>query len=256
VAIAFRGVSTANITAADPLAAVGLPASTASGDMVLLLLGYKYGDATTIAAQPTSWQDPTENEVQGGTGAAGIDAGITRTALWAREYDGVWTMPTVDLSGVPNSPTLTAISYSKGAGEVWDPVVCVSAVDTTAAAAAYDPAISGSSLALAPADMLAALDVVNGDVGTQTLPGTLTVAGITFGTGVNRINQTTPTGQDSRLMLTEFPVSSGTATAGVDRAVTFTSGGAGLAGGSVFARLRVTTPPAAVLPSLVMAPRT
>lgn len=244
MAIAFRSASpTPNTTAADPLGAPALPTGAASGDMILLLIWYKY-DTTTIASTPTNWTKPSNSETTGGAGAANTDSGVGRIALYTREYDGVWSMPTLDLSGVPNAPCAHAAAYSKSAGETWDAVVCGTASDTTGSTTIFDPPASSTTIELATGDVLGEWIGINGDAGTPTVPGSLTVAGVTLGTLTNRINFDITTGQDAAVELSDAPYSSGTASAGPNCSVDYTGAvNANMAGAVTFFRLRVTAAP-------------
>jgi len=244
MAIAFRGeTEIASGGATDPMSAPALPASTANGDMVILGVIVKYGDVTTIATNPpTGWTAVSNNEnVNSGSDNAGNDDGNIRCALFFREKDASWsTMPAVDLSGTPNCTMVGAISYSKGAGEVWD-IACANAVDNSQSSTGVDPAASGTTLDFATGDLLYAFCGVNGDAGTPTVPMTVTVSGVTFGAATTRWDGATTSGTDLRGHSIESAYSSGTASAGPDGAFTLTTGAATGMGVMIFARLRVTT---------------
>jgi len=243
VAIGFRAqTQIASGGATDPTSAPALPTGTQSGDMVVYGVIVKYASTTIATNPPTSWTDPTNNEANNtGLTDSGNDAGNIRVALFFREYDGVWTMPTIDLSGTPNCTMVGAISYSKGAGETWATPVCATAVDNTAASTGVDPAASGTTLDFATGDLLYAFCGVNGDAGTPTVPMTVAVTGVTFGAATTRWNATTSSGTDLRGHSIERAYTSGTASAGPDGVFTLTTGAASGAGVMVFARLRVTT---------------
>lgn len=236
MAIGFRGISASPSTGtADPAAATSLPASATSGDLVVMLVLVK---ASTITINtPADWTSPSNSNTTGGAGT-GIDGGTVRIAVFTREYDGVWSMPTVDLSAAPNMSMVHAIAYSKAASETWDPVLCASASDTTGSTTTFDPAASGTTLELASGDWLGAFAGINGDAGTPTVPGTLTATGVTFGTIANRVNQTSTQGQDARQIAYDAPYSSGTASAGPDTSIAYSSANANMCGGVVYYRLR------------------
>lgn len=244
MAIAFRGVTAlASGGATDPTSAPALPAGTANGDMVVYGVIVKYA-ATTIATNPpTGWQDPANNEdANSGLTDSGNDAGNIRVALFFREKDASWsTLPGIDLSGVPNATMVGAISYSKGAGEVWDTPVCATAVDNTVASTGVDPAASGTTISFASGDMFGAFCGVNGDAGTPTVPMTVTVAGVTFGAATTRWNATTSSGTDLRGHSIDRTYTSGTASAGPDGVFTLTTGAATGAGVMVFFNLSLAS---------------
>lgn len=253
--IAHRSNSSPLVTVgSDPMTAVGLPAGTQSGDMVCMYLAWKHS-TVTVAAQPTSWQDPANNDVTGGPATTGLDIGSVTTDVWFRQYDGVWTMPTIDMSAVPDTAVFGATAYSKASNEIWDPVICASAADTTADATglSVDPAVSGTTIALGAGDLLGHVWGINTDGGSSPSVPTVTVSGVTLTGGAKRVDQATTAGNDMRLITGDHAYSSGTAAAGPDGVLTYTvSGGTGIAGGVIYFRLRVTLAPE--IPLLVMSP--
>lgn len=256
MAIAHRSFTTVAGTAgADPMPAIALPPGTVATDMVCMFLSWKH-TGVTVAAQPTSWQDPANNEVTGGPATTGADIGSIIIDAWFREYDGVWTMPAIDMSAIPNTAILHAATYSKASNEIWDPVICANAADTTADATGLtvDPPVSGTTIALAAGDMLGNVWGVNTDGGSSPSVPTVTVSGVTLTGGAKRIDQATTAGNDMRMISGDHMYSSGTAAAGPDGVLTYTvSGGTGIAGGVIYFRLRVTQAPD-LTPYLVMAP--
>ena len=230
---------------ADPAAAISLPSGTVSGDMVGLFFWMKYSGTTLTA--PTNWQDPTDNETTGGAGASGVDSGVGRLVAFFREYDGAWSMPTIDLSATPNVTLMGAISYSKDSAAAWQPVVTASASDTSASTTVFDPPASSTVLNLDGGDIIGAVVGQNTDAGSgmPTSP-TLTAAGATILTPRVKINVSTITGQDSRILTYESKVSHGETTAGPDTTFSYTGGAANQAGAVVFYRLRAVHPDNAV----------
>lgn len=243
MAIAFRSGGTATSGTVDPTAAGAAPAGQVAGDMLIYVIGTR-GATPPTCTTPTGWTAPANNTGTGGAGAEAADTGLARVTLFYRVATANGeTIPAVDLSAAPNPSLSKVLCYSKLTQEVWDPVVCGTGSDTTGSTTAYDPAASVTIIALAAGDWLGYADFINGDAGTPTLPGTLTATGVTFGAVVSRFNEPTLTGNDARMMLGDVPYSSGTATGGPNRAVTFASANASMCGVSVFFRLRITTPP-------------
>lgn len=243
MAIGFRGGAAIASGTGDPTTAPGTPTGLVAGDLVIMLVGTKAATPPT-ANTPAGWTAPANNTGTGGAGAAGVDTGPVRVTLFYREaVTNGEAMPTVDLSAAPSPWMIKVLAYSKLTQEVWDPVVCAVAGDTTGSATSYDPAASGTVISFAAGDWLGYGDMINGDAGTPTLPGTLTVAGVILGAGVSRANDPTTTGNDGRLMTGDFTYVSGTASGGPDRAVSYVSANASMCGVTVFYRLRVTAPP-------------
>jgi hypothetical protein len=92
MAIGFRAITQAasgGTSGTSTISAPALPAGTASGDMVVLVVGFKYGDAITMTA-PTDWTVVSDNEAaNSGLTNSGNDAGNVRGAVFFRQYDGV-----------------------------------------------------------------------------------------------------------------------------------------------------------------------
>jgi hypothetical protein len=205
--------------------------------MVALLLWYKYS-TVSIVSTPSGWTSPASNETAGGAGGAGVDTGVGRAKVFFRQYDGVWAMPTIDLSAAPNVSLCGAISYTKDSNEVWAAMVCANAADTTGSTTAYDSGVAAADLNIDNGDWLCALTGINGDAGTV---GTVTLdeAGATLGTLQARWNAGTATGQDARSLCHDRPVTAGPSSAGPRMQIAYTAANASMAGASIFWRLRV-----------------
>jgi hypothetical protein len=225
--------------ATDPMSAPALPASTATGNLVLLFAIVKY--ASTTIDTPTDWTLLNNGSAaNSGLTDSGNDAGNVRAAIYWREKDAGWsTMPALDLSGTPNCTMVGAISYSKDSSETWVTPEGAAAADDTVNAAGVDPAASGTTISMTTGDLIGSFCAQNGDVGTFSSHN-LAVSGITFGAQTTRLGAATSSGTDLRGHSIERPYSSGTASAGPDGSMLLTAGGASTAGVMVFYRLRVT----------------
>ena len=91
----FVGVGTsatdANAIPSNSLSGIGLPAGTASGDLVLIFASIRNSGTGTVNL-PTNWTELA------GTG--------TNARIFGRVYDGVWSMPTVTFTGGVANATL------------------------------------------------------------------------------------------------------------------------------------------------------
>jgi hypothetical protein len=180
---------------------------------------------------------------------SGNDAGNIRAVIFWREKDAGWsTMPAVDLSGTPNIGMRGAVSYSKGAGEVWETPIGAASADDSASTAGVDPPAASTVISLAANDWLGSFAAQNGDVGTFS-SHTVTVAGISIGVTVTRLGGATSGGTDLRGHVVDVPITSGTATDGPDGSMLLTSGGASTAGVMSFFRLRVSAAPVSAVMS-------
>ena len=166
---------------------------------------------------PTDWTVVTNNApFNTGLTDSGNDSGNILAALYFREYDGVWAMPSLTLLAAADCTMRGAISYSKGAGEAWVLPVCAGAADNSAGAAGVDPAASPTTISFAAGDFFGSVCGQNGDVGTFSTH-TATVAGVTFGTQNTRLGAAITTGTDLRTHSVDKPVLVGDGVGGPGR---------------------------------------
>lgn len=183
MAIAFRAISALASTGSASTTAISitpaLPTGTLSGDRV-----YICTVGTTAVTTPTSWTAISSSSL--GTGAVATDSGTRVVSAYYRDYDGVWTMPTVSqASGA--TPTLVgyAISYSKATTEGWfqnNPLASSTASDVTVTSTTYSA--SGASLSTTTGDLLLAIQGNPSNV--TTTAGAITATGLTVGTVTER----------------------------------------------------------------------
>jgi len=170
-AVSIRNVGaytrgTANLTPA-------IPATAASGDMMLLFYGTKpYNDAPTITAGWNLIGSATD-----GTVAAGTDLGSMQTRVYYKEHTGTESAPTVT-NGTNNSSGAVIIAFQKGATETWATPVGAGGGDATAGTgfsvtASANPGITAG-------DMLVGYASIRSDAGTQSAIG-ITATGATVG---------------------------------------------------------------------------
>jgi hypothetical protein len=209
--------------------------------MVVLIVGFKYGDAITMTA-PSGWTVVSNNEANNtGLTNSGNDSGNVRGAVFFREYDGVWTMPSITTSGNYDVSMRGVVSYTKAAGEAWVAPVCANAVDNTTSSVGLDPAASGTTIPISTGDRTGSVGFQNGDVGTFSSHN-IAVSGVTFGTQATRLGAASTVGTDMRIHSIDRLYTSGTAGGGPDGSVVMTTGGGNDAGVMVFYRLRVAIP--------------
>lgn len=114
-----------------------LPAGSAANDVIFIATATR--DATNTCATPSNW-----SLIQ----TAGDDGTGKRLYVFARRYDGVWSMPSVTWSGtsVQRSAKAFAIRGLKTSGTIADITVATSRLAGDAAAAGYTfPALTLSS---------------------------------------------------------------------------------------------------------------
>lgn len=219
-----------------------LPAGLAAGDLMIMIISSK-ADALPTITVPSGWTAPADNTVTGGAGTQGAaTGGVNRCTMIWREWQSGDIDPDITVSASASPSLVQIVAFTKAADETWEAPICASAADTAGSTSIYDPPAAGITLDLGAGDWLCSADAINDDGGTPTVPGTLSVAGVTLGTVVNRVNSASSTGNDSRLIVETAPYTSGAASAGPDRSVSIASAIANMAGCSIFFRLRVAVP--------------
>lgn len=187
-------------TGAVTTPAFTLPTGTAAGDRVFI--------ATASVGAPTApsgWTQLFNAQVGGGTMAA--SAGLRYAMVCFRDYDGVWTMPTVTAASVAaNTIVGAAYTVRKGAGEVFGTATVTAGNDTTADTAA---SATGSSRTLVTGGRLWSVLVAPASVGTQTNPQLTSTAGtLTFNvTAPVAVSNTT--GNDATIIGRDYAVATG-----------------------------------------------
>jgi hypothetical protein len=170
-------VSTGTASSIDQSVTPTLPTGTAgNGDRVYILV-----DAVGTVATPTNWTSVSNSQL--GTGAASSGAGLRWVAVFYRDYDGVWSMPSVTSAAVANNAiAAAAVTMRKASDEVWNAPTSTTGSDTTSGTA-YSA--TGSSIASPTgAGVLLATGI---PAIVTTASETFTQSGATFATLVNSV---------------------------------------------------------------------
>lgn len=153
-----------------------LPANTLSGDRVFIIAA-----AVGTMATPASWTQVSNSALGGGVAGAGT--GTRNTAVWYRDYDGAWAMPTVTAASVAsNSIAGCAVTMSKEQTDMWVTPLSTTGSDTTAG--------TGFSAAGSSTAFDAGIGVLLADsfpTTTTTASGSLTVTGGVFSALTNSV---------------------------------------------------------------------
>jgi hypothetical protein len=237
MAISHRATGTATFSAAS--ITPGIPAGSAAGDMMLMLVGGKpYNSSTSVSGWTSA------GRFEDGTTAAGTDSGSMFTEVWYKEHTGSESNPTLTEGGTTwNVVGALIMSFQKGGSDVWSVPALVGAGDTSAGTGWS--ATSASTLAGAVGDFWIAVHAFNSDAATPcTSHPILTHPNLSFGTVTHdpATDPETTTGGDMGMCITREDVNSGGAAAAPGTVGTL----AGIATGSVsIVRLVVSTAPAA-----------
>jgi hypothetical protein len=214
----------------------GYPASITAGDLLVLLVSSKY--PSNAPSQPSGFSTPTSHQFTGGAGASGVDSGQTTATVFYRIADGTesGTLTVSITSGNCITARIQNLGHSSGAGSAaWD-LLGGGGGDSSAGT---NWTISTLFTDARAADYLIAGSAVNGNSFTFSAPA-ITATGLTMGTENLRIDQSSAQGDDSRLVISTHPVSSGTVTSGTVSFAMTASGTAGSepAGSTVWLRVR------------------
>jgi hypothetical protein len=196
MAVTFVAASTPQTSgsaAASTVAiAVTLPTGTAANtDRVFIYQDHNC--ASGSAPAPTGWFTLYKDAVVG-TGAPGAGTGQRFLSCYYRDYDGVWTMPTISLVSVANNTqALVAVTLRKAATENWD-TPTFSAIGTDSTSGTGFSAAIGSAFQTTTGALLVAHSVVDTLV-TVSAPA-ITGTGFTSGTVTERADAGSSTGND------------------------------------------------------------
>lgn len=212
-------------------AATTLPAGIASGDLVILACTSKY---TNIDA-PSGWTLLQSSNA--GHGSAGVDSGDAYIDVYYRIYDGVWTAPTVNLTG-GNSLIAKLYAWTKTAG-TWD---LASTVGSDSTPGTSWSATGAANLSLTTDDRVFAVSSVNAnDANVRASSHAVTATGATIGSASEKYDSGTNNGDDCSQYAAEAAVTAGPSTSAPT--YTNTSVGSGTdypAGPTVFVRVRAS----------------
>ena len=214
--VVFMNAST-TATAVTPT----LPSGTVSGNRVFII-----GSSVTTVAAPSGWTTLLASTSLGG-GTAGFAAGPRFSVVFYRDYDGVWTMPSVIAANGTNvALAVGAVSMACGAGETFStPLVTTGQLAT--AATAYSAA--GSSIGFA-AGMGVLLHTALPGSATTASPA-LTAAGNTFGGFANSVASAGASGNNGAVLTAWTTTVTTGATAAPTHALTL---GTARTGGTAF----------------------
>lgn len=242
--IGFRAAGTITTGISAGPVTPALPVGWQAGDLHVMCVVTKANPPPQVLRLP-GWSTPINASITGGAGTVGATSGgpiqVTLLTRVARAGDAA---PSVTLTSSPTPLQIFILGYTKDAGNVWAPVVCTAAGDTTGSTTSYGTVTGPDTLVYAAGDWLGEFTGFNDDAGT---PGAATLTGgtgVTLGTLVARVaNVATTTGSDGMVDVRDAPYSSGTASAGPTFGQAFTGTPiANFSGATIFYRLREAAP--------------
>jgi hypothetical protein len=234
VAITSRAAGSWALYQAD--GTVAIPAAQVTGDLVVVLAGWK---DYAITASISGYTEIAE--YADGTTSAAANIGSVKAAAWYKvATSDAEADPTLDFSSNPTTGGAVVVVFQKGAGEEWQ----VPTYTTAAIASATNWTATGAAnLNLAAGDLLVGLAVFRDDSATMTRSATtgLDAAGITWTGDVTEYPAThfsNTTGFDLSADGTYRIASSGTSSAAPTQTGTLAASETGAA---LWLRIRVAT---------------
>lgn len=180
----------------------GVPASVATGDLLVLAVGVKSGTATVVT--PKSWL--ALGNFAGTTGTTGADTGPTRVYLYAKVYDGVEDLGTsVEVSGTWNNPWGQIYRFSNATG-FWD--LSFASGQDTAGGASWTATMS-STMDISSGDLMLAASVDPTDVAHTYSAAGVASTGATYGASTIITQPRSSNGQDIGGFIFTQPVAAG-----------------------------------------------
>ena len=182
-----------------------LPTGSAADDRIFIV----HASNNTTATAPTNWTVLAQDVQVGPTGTApGAGTGRRFLSVYYRDYDGAWTMPTLNLaSATQNTHAATAITLRKGPTDTWDTPTWSGVGNTSGTVTAYSVTIP--SFTTTAGGLLIVGTATNDNV-TSTTPG-LTQTGATFANLTERSDTGSATGNDVSIKTHTANVTTGAA---------------------------------------------
>lgn len=229
MAISLRAAGTAtSATAAVTAVNPAVPTGTVAGDLSVLNVWVKPYNATVTT--PAGWTKIGEHT--NGTTVAGTDTGSMKVLVFVRESATVGAIGNLAQTSA-NSMGAVINSYQKAAGTTWNYSTWCKGGD--AANGANYSATGDAGLSVATGDWVCQATAVNGDVGTLSAFAIAGMTGATLGTYVSQQNAAVTTGNDSRGVIGDIPITAGTSNV----APTFTyTNSSSTSGTTIWLRLR------------------
>lgn len=231
-------------------ASTTLPADVGQGDLLLVTCTTKPPGTAPIT--PGTGPSPPDNgwrilgRLHGGQGASGPDTGFVTATVFFKfaagsESSEVVTLVAGETGTDGGGMIVRSWRYSKDAAKVWDIAAAVGQSNTPGTSWS---ATGDRPFGIASGDVVLAVSAANTDLRSFSAEA-VAATGATFGSATERHDTGDVSGEDTRLVVSEHPVSSGASTS--TPAFTMTASGATAnepAGATILIRLRERDAPA------------
>lgn len=204
MSIGFRAAGTVAETTTTALS-VGAPAGVGSTDISFLVVTVK-AYSTDVIVDPDGWA-PLVNVVNGST-VSGADTGSVRVRVYTRL--GTYGTTSVSLTATPTIAQGVTVAYTKSGGDAWLTPFYGSGFDATDGA--NYSATGNATTGITTNNWALVFTGIDSDAGTLSA---LTIAetGAVIGASNTRVNTSTTTGDDSRIVVADAACTSGTGVA-------------------------------------------
>ncbi len=236
VAYGSRGNAVSGTTSLS----VPYPGSIVAGNLLILIVGNKY--PTNGPATPSGWTLVANGQGSGGLGSAGSDSGGVYNTIFVKEALGTESGNLAVTVSSANTSMARMFLYTKAAGTTWNYAATNgsdnSAGTTWSITGATNPGITSG-------DVLVVGSSLNGNQ-VSNWAESISATGVTFGVTNERNDSTSSTGDDMGLIVSEHPVTAGTASSAPVFTMTGATGSAvanSPTGASVILRIREVVPP-------------
>ena len=227
------GTGASGTTSCSPSYPTGISAATS--ELFCIVTG-RSNTANTAPTMPAGWT--VVQDLEGGTGTWGVDAGTRRETVFKKDAVTATETGTVTVSlagTTANTLRASIIRVEKPAG------YSLSVESSTGADTTSDTSFSATgttNLSFAPGDLLLIAVASAIDSATQSAQS-ITASGVTFGTRTNHASVAVTNGNDHRHIIDSVPVTAGTVSAAPTYSYTASAATSGPAG---FLRLRAVPP--------------
>ncbi len=196
--------SSGNVARGTTSLSVPYPAGIVAGDLLVLVVGNKY--PTNGPSTPSDWT--LAGRGSGGLGSPGGDSGQVYSTIFVKEVAGNESGNLALTITSANTSMARMFRYTKASGTAWDFAATTGsdnvANTTWSIVGASNPGITSG-------DMIIVGSALNGNRVTSWTES-ISASGATFGATTERQDSASGTGNDMGLIVSEHPVTGGTAT--------------------------------------------
>lgn len=238
--------SRGNLATGTTSLSIPYPGGIAAGDLLIVVVGNKY--PTNGPTTPTNWTAVPNGQGSGGLGSAGADSGAVYATVFVKEALGTESGNLALTLTSANTSMARMFRYTKSAETTWS----YAATNGTDNSAGTTWSVTGAANpGIISGDILIVGSATNGNRVTNWTES-ISATGTIFGPTSERHDSSSNTGDDMAFIVSEHPVTSGTASAPPVFTMTGSNGTANATsptGASFILRIREVVPVTTTLAS-------